>query len=974
MQLRRFARAGFSCLAVLATAGLLPGVAQALQPSAATVNRPRMELVSGANAALAHEVVWDQALTPSTKAAMRKLEAEVGPVRASFNTQTGVPSRLWGSGFPAAGSIADAKTAEALSRSFLSKHADLLAPGSDVSVFELASNDLDLDATPTLGAQQGVRSVGLQQVYVTRKGQHLAVRGGQVSFRFKNDRMTMVGSEAIPLTGVDLELPASALSESTVARAAIGFVERDFGAGAVTDGPASEAFVLPFTNASGQIELRVVRSVVVTPAGVVGRFEVFVDATSGAALARQQLLHFGTGRIAFHVPDRSPSYGDRTDKPAQFALVGVDAASLTADASGGVTFAGAGPVTANVFSRGPEVLVQNQDGANSTTDLTLTDGGTSVWDASTDELVDAQLDAFIHAYQVREYAKSFAPSLSFLQSPVEVNVNISDVCNAYSDGTTINFFKSGSGCENTGRIADVTYHEFGHSIHAHAIIPGVGAFDGALSEGIADYLAGTITGDHGMGRGFFFSTEPLRDLDPPDHKNHWPEDLQGEEHEDGKIIGQTLWELRKELITKLGETEGVQQANKLFYEGIRRAVDIPSMYPEVLAADDDDGNLENGTPNVCEINHAFALHGIRAYSVQSSPLSLEAVKQEGYNVTAQLNGLFAECPDDNLDHATLSWRNRDEPSESGNIDMMVSGNQLAAVIPTQPTDSVVEYSLSVAFAATDGINLPDNAADPWYQFYIGDVEPIYCTDFETDPTNDGWTHGLSKGQVSDGADDWEWGMPKGTSTNGDPTDAFDGKRVFGNDLGIQVNHNGLYQSDKTNYAMSPMIDTTGYAEVRLQYRRWLNVEDAHFDQATIYANDEQAWQNLDSDNGDQSNTQHTDREWRFHDIDLTPYVKNNQVQIKYEIASDQGLNMGGWTLDAFCVVGAKKSDSPDPCLAGACDDGGNPVADPMPKEKATTSGGCACSIDSGEEGNAAGALVGLSLLGLVVARRRRSRA
>ena len=31
---------------------------------------------------------------------------------------------------------------------------------------------------------------------------------------------------------------------------------------------------------------------------------------------------------------------------------------------------------------------------------------------------------------------------------------------------------------------------------------------------------------------------------------------------------------------------------------------------------------------------------------------------------------------------------------------------------------------------------PDNAADPWYEMFVGHVEPIYCTDFETDPFGD----------------------------------------------------------------------------------------------------------------------------------------------------------------------------------------------------------------------------------------------
>ena len=69
-----------------------------------------------------------------------------------------------------------------------------------------------------------------------------------------------------------------------------------------------------------------------------------------------------------------------------------------------------------------------------------------------------------------------------------------------------------------------------------------------------DVLASSITNDHGMGRGFFFSNSPLRDLDPPDREKKWPDDASGEPHDDGEIIGGTMWDLRKELESRLGTT------------------------------------------------------------------------------------------------------------------------------------------------------------------------------------------------------------------------------------------------------------------------------------------------------------------------------------------------------------------------------------------------------------------------------------
>src|SRR5690606_13469569 len=118
----------------------------------------------------------------------------------------------------------------------------------------------------------------------------------------------------------------------------------------------------------------------------------------------------------------------------------------------------------------------------------------------------------IHAQLVKDYARHIAPEMNWIDSHLEVIVNHNDTCNAVYDGTSINFYQQSQQCENTGRLPDVVYHEFGHGFHHHAVILGSGEFEGALSEGVSDYLAATITGDPAMGRGFFYTDAPLRHL------------------------------------------------------------------------------------------------------------------------------------------------------------------------------------------------------------------------------------------------------------------------------------------------------------------------------------------------------------------------------------------------------------------------------------------------------------------------------
>jgi hypothetical protein len=77
----------------------------------------------------------------------------------------------------------------------------------------------------------------------------------------------------------------------------------------------------------------------------------------------------------------------------------------------------------------------------------------------------ADRTAFFHTNVARMIALKWM-NLPFLSSKVPVKVNLHDVCNAFWDGSSLNFFKAGdltSGssvirCKNTGEIRDVMQH------------------------------------------------------------------------------------------------------------------------------------------------------------------------------------------------------------------------------------------------------------------------------------------------------------------------------------------------------------------------------------------------------------------------------------------------------------------------------------------------------------------------------------
>jgi MYXO-CTERM domain-containing protein len=849
-----------------------------------------------------------------------------GKWRVSWDDATGVPNRIWGSGMPAPGSNADPVMAERFARALLARHIDLLAPGSSAGDFELVSSD----------TRSGLRIVG----FVQRKD-GIRVIGGQLSFRFKNDRLFMLSSQALPRVP-RVHVPGAPAGGGVPGAPAGGgqdlarklghdWIAEDDTAG-LTVGAVEGPFVLPLVSQRRILAYRHVLRVTVERRTPAGRWSVYLDASTGERVAREQTLRFAEAELHYNAPVRYP-LSDRQDYPASEAQLVLDGKTIMSTVSGSFPIPDGETLPLLARLTGQRVKIDNKNGPEANKNFDVTGGDIAVWNASGDEIIDAQLSSFIHAQRAQKFALTMVENMTFAKSQLRVNVNLDDQCNAFYDGQSINFFLSSQNCANTGRLADVVFHEFGHGFHHHSIQPGVGERDRATGEGVSDYFASTFTDDPAMGRGFFHSGQPLRHIDPDGFEHVWPDHIHPDPHQTGLIIAGALWDMRTLLIGKHGKEAGVALADKLFAQALRSTTDIPSMYPEILAADDDDGNLDNGTPNVCEITNAFARHGLRAITMTSDTPDVEPPKQSdddaaGHKIQIRVDGLFEQCPDDTIDNVRLEWRLRRNPNQLQKLDMQGGPQDYEAIIPHQDEGEVVLYKVGVELKAGSTMSFPDNRADTMYQFFVGEVVPLYCTDFETDPELDGWTHELAQGEPSEGADDWQWDVPQGTTQNGDPLQAYSGERVLGNDLG-HGNFNGLYQGNKTNFALSPVIDTTGYDNIRLQYRRWLNVEDGFFDQATIYANGQPMWTNLASKHEDNAKVHHRDREWRFQDIDLSKAVAvggggadGDSVQIKFELATDDGLNFGGWSLDDFCIVAYEGSLPTDPkCGNGEIDPG-----------------------------------------------------
>src|SRR5262249_20498944 len=115
------------------------------------------------------------------------------------------------------------------------------------------------------------------------------------------------------------------------------------------------------------------------------------------------------------------------------------------------------------------------------------------------------------------------------------------------------------------------------------------------------------------------------------------------------IWGGAMWDLRQRLTQDLGDTLGNSVTDKLYYAALQRASNIPATYAEILAADDDDGDLSNGTPHVCAINQAFVRHGLApvvdeaGFTLVHDPLPLVSRGDTPYPIGVTSKLLYPQC-------------------------------------------------------------------------------------------------------------------------------------------------------------------------------------------------------------------------------------------------------------------------------------------------------------------------------------------
>ena len=639
----------------------------------------------------------------------------------------------------------------------------------------------------------------------------------------------------------------------------------------------------------------------------------YVDATDGTLLYRTNDVH----ETGFDVTVKGSVYVDGTLHPATMqplpdlqinTLAGsvfTDTAGVASDATMIL------PVISSVPLMGRwSTVIDSISGLTPEFGDTVSVLGTTFPYPTLAPSSDRHVNAYYHVNRVHNLMKNYYPTFTGMDFSLPTNVDLtSGTCNAFYDGTSINFYKASAQCYSFAEIGSIIYHEYGHGINDHFYVlhSATGSMmNGALNEGYADVWAMCVTANPIIGENSFTGYGGfIRRYDKLPHV--YPLDYQSggffvDPHYNGEIIAGTWWDVG----VNLG---GAAAMTALYTEAMYSTADGADgtegeVYHQVLIdalmADDNDADLSNGTPHYNEIIKAFARHGI--YLEGETTFNHIETNNMAANTAVVLQATIFPTDASYLSTVKLKYR-LNGTGTWNTVAGTLSGGNYSATIPGQSVGTTVEYY----FIMYDALGVengyfpitcnPNNGA--WettlpYQYGVG-LPVITSNHFET---SDGTWHIANNPGDNATAGKWSLGaptaalfvssFPSADHTNPSGTKCLRAGNGGGAGFGAAV-------ADGVTTVLSPIFDLSSYTNPTIEYFRWFSNEqgqdnyknDPWIVQVRDGSNTSSPWINVEF-------TYQSELEWRRRIFRVKQYLPTaTQVQVRFAISDSIITNYNG---------------------------------------------------------------------------------
>lgn len=846
--------------------------------------------------------------------------------RAIMSESTGLPHRAFGPSIPVFGDNLAAKAQHWFD--------------TNMETFNVSMEWLDWQVSAGTGRHDWA--------FADQKVNGIPVEGGRFTTKWLDGELVLWGADwyrnvTLPEGDVLSELALEEAATQDVYFDEWGVVE------------AGDLRLVPISDNQGGMEWHLIQSWMVPGRqGVIPRrYTTWVDVHSGEILMRVNEVKHIDGKWSIPATENKPERAVLRmgiDRPALQVISGVlksdvhdmypfqtsqeelmpylalpfGNAMVYTDDEGGFISTVNGPQEINVNLEGSWSSVYTAGNMASTT-LAFSDGYNTI---NLNDLGNLkERSAYRSVSRIHDHMKVHLPNFNALDFSLTTNIDVEGECNAFYDGSSINFYDLAGGCNATSLIADVVWHEYGHGINGY-FYNSIGANfnNGAMNEGYADLWAMSLGDIAEIGKGFYTDNEDgIRryDLEP----KIYPEDLVGEVHADGEIICGAWYDTHLLLGGDWNQTmdlfvdayPGLQGTAQNGNEG-QAYTDV---LIDVLQADDDDGDLTNGTPNDLTIIEGFDIHGITVFSyaeIDHDPIEFAAA-DEVLVIQGEAEIVF---PYSLYFDAVKLWYQTETNGEWIELEMenVGGGSVFEAELPAQPNGSIVGYYMGVVddfggMSAVTPIAAANNPYPNLPHYMLVGVDPILINDSDDFSDFGSWTTGIP-GEDSATTGIWEESIPVGSyaemndastivAPTMDHTIGFAGYAfVTGVNPGVNdgIGANDVDAGHTT--LLSPVIDLTSYQEPIMSYWRWYaNAPASGANPASDW------WQvELSDDGGDTwqylENTLQQDISWRrmaFRVADVIDVTSEFQMRF---IASDS-TTLGEY-LDGGSLIEAALDD------------------------------------------------------------------
>jgi hypothetical protein len=797
---------------------------------------------------------------------------------AQLDRRTGYVHMAYGGDLSLPSGVADQEAAATAVRDFLLMNEDLL--GTRPDNIELRN----------VAFHRGKYAVHYRQVV----GGVPVYRSSSFAVLGENGRFMAFGSSFFP---DHHEMPSSpGLSESD----AIATAASALGAAPRTDRPiATDLYLVPAE--SGELmTLQSAYRVVFEAEEPLGKWESFVHASTGEILSRQNLYRMVnvTGNVSADVQFYGYCDG-HSDLPMEHLQVNVSGGNSDLTDENGdydIPHGGTSPVTVTAELRGPYFNVNRAAGlgpdanySNTATPGTPHDIYWSGVNSRQDER-----DCFYNGNYIHDLLLAVDPTFTQLDYSMPTVVGRTDFyCpgNAWWDGVAINFCAAGGAYANTGEIGNVVYHEWGHGV-TQELYGRNGAPEppSGLHEGNSDVMSNFGERVSVIGYGFYQGncSSGIRNSD---NGMQYPAYDENGGHTAGQVIAGFHWDAWQSMLASMPQEEADAAALNAWHFG--RDMGTPQTFVDqvlwTFIADDDDANLDNGTPNHVHFclgatNHGFTCPEIVVgVNITHEKLPHTTEGLDGFDVAATIVSTEGAVDPTQL---KVHYRMNGGPFFTRLMTATANPDEYSAHLPSiLGNASEVEYYIYAKDMLGNERTHPTNAPADLHGF---DVCQWY-DDLESGIA--GWTVGLPSDNATTG--EWELIDPIGTAAQPDDdstpapgvlafiTGQCGGPNCSG---GCTLGCNDV--DGGTTTLVSPVYDLRNIAGARLKYDRWYSNNtgsDPNNDDWVVDVSNDGGtnWTNVE-------NTTDSDARWVSHTIDLDAlFGEAGQVQVRF-IASDLG--------------------------------------------------------------------------------------